>query len=145
MVGDDDVPYWFTSLENLYENCPIHSKEYSKDIYKNDFKENLDDDYTIIDVIGSGSIGQVYKIKNNHTNDMCALKILHPAVRYELALFKKLLAIVMWIPCLNRKLYSLVPVNYQQFVDNFEEQINLIYEANYLSRMKYNYSECWHL
>jgi len=138
-IEGDDKPHWFISLENLYENCPIHSNEFSKEIYKNDFKENFDDDYIIVDVIGSGSIGQVYKIQNIHTNDMCALKILHPNVRNELALFKKLLAFGLWIPYLNRKLYGLVPVNYQQFVDNFEEQINLIYEANYLSRMKYNY------
>ena len=34
-IEGDDKPHWFISLENLYENCPIHSNEFSKEIYKN--------------------------------------------------------------------------------------------------------------
>ena len=29
----------------------------------------FDDDYKIVDVVGSGSVGQVYKIQNKHTQD----------------------------------------------------------------------------
>ena len=138
-IKDEDKPYWFVSLENLYENCPIHSTEYSKQIYYDDFKEDFDDDYKIVDVVGSGSVGQVYKIQNKHTQDYFALKIIHPNVQNELKLFKKFLSFVLWFKCLRTKLYNLVPVNYQQFIDNFEEQVNLVHEANYLSRIKYNY------
>lgn len=138
-IKDEDKPYWFVSLENLYENCPIHSTEYSKQIYYDDFKENFDDDYKIVDVVGSGSVGQVYKIQNKHSDEYFALKIIHPNVQNELKVFKKFLSFVLWFDCLRTKLYNLVPVNYQQFIDNFEEQVNLVHEANYLSRMKYNY------
>ena len=86
-----------------------------------------------------GSVGQVYKIQNKHTKDYFALKIIHPNVQNELKLFKKFLSFVLWFKCLRTKLYNLVPVNYQQFIDNFEEQVNLVHEANYLLRMKYNY------
>jgi predicted unusual protein kinase regulating ubiquinone biosynthesis (AarF/ABC1/UbiB family) len=138
-IEDDDKPYWFTSLEDLYENCPIHSTEYSKEIYYNDFKEIFDNDYKLVDVVGSGSVGQVYKLQDKHSDEYFALKVIHPNVQNELKLFKKVLSFVLWFKCLRVKLYDLVPVNYQQFIDNFEEQVNLIYEANYLSRMKYNY------
>lgn len=138
-IEGEEKPYWFVSLEDLYENCPIHSIDYSKQIYYDDFKEIFDDDYKIVDVVGSGSIGQVYKIQNNHTQDYFALKIIHPNVKNELKLFKKILSFVLWFKCLRTKLYNFVPVNYQQFIDNFEEQVNLVHEANYLSRVKYNY------
>ena len=138
-IDGEDKPYWFVSLEDLYENCPIHSTEYSKQIYYDNFKEYFDDDYKIIDVVGSGSVGQVYKIHNKHTQDYFALKVIHPNVHNELKLFKKFLSFILWFNCLRKKLYGLVPVDYQQFIDNFEEQVNLVHEANYLSRMKYNY------
>ena len=138
-IKGEEKPYWFVSLEDLYENCPIHSIDYSKQIYYDDFKENFDDDYKIVDVVGSGSVGQVYKIQNKHSDEYFALKITHPNVQNELKLFKKILSFVLWFNCLRTKLYNLVPVNYQQFIDNFEEQVNLIHEANYLSRVKYNY------
>ena len=138
-IEEDDKPYWFTSLENLYENCPIHSTEYSKQIYYDDFKEIFDDEYKLVDVVGSGSVGQVYKLQDKHSDEYFALKVIHPNVQNELKLFKKVLSFVLWFKCLRVKLYNLVPVNYQQFIDNFEEQVNLIYEANYLSRMKYNF------
>jgi len=138
-IEEDDKPYWFTSLEDLYENCPIHSTEYSKEIYYDDFKEIFDDDYKIVDVVGSGSVGQVYKLQEKHSDEYFALKVIHPNVQNELKLFKKFLSFILWFKCLRKKLYGLVPVNYQQFIDNFEEQVNLIHEANYLSRMKYNF------
>ena len=137
----EEKPYWFESLENLYENCPIHDQEYSKEVYTTEFGENFDDDYTIQSVIGSGSIGQVYKIQNKHTDKIFAFKIIHPHVKYQLRLFKKILRIILWIPCLSKKLYSLVPVDYMQFIGNFEEQINMIKEANNLLRMNYNYQD----
>jgi len=84
----EEKPYWFESLENLYENCPIHDQEYSKEVYTTEFGENFDDDYTIQSVIGSGSIGQVYKIQNKHTDKIFAFKIIHPHVKYQLRLFK---------------------------------------------------------
>ena len=135
----EEKPYWFESLENLYENCPIHDQEYSKEVYTTEFGENFEDDYTVQNVIGSGSIGQVYKIQNKHTDKIFAFKIIHPHVKYQLRLFKKILRIILWFPCLSKKLYSLVPVDYMQFINNFEGQINMVKEANNLLRMNYNY------
>jgi len=138
-IEESSKPYWFTSLEELYENCPIHSTEHSKQIYYEDFHQNFDDNYKIVDVIGSGSIGQVYKIKHKHTEEDFAFKIIHPNVKQELKLFKKILKLCLKCPCLRKKLYDLVPVNYLQFVDNFEEQINMNHEANNLLQFKYSY------
>ena len=40
-----------------------HNINFTKKIYKNDFNENIEDKYIILDCVSSGSIGQVYKIK----------------------------------------------------------------------------------
>jgi len=138
-IKDNEKPYWFVSLESLYENCPIHSIEYSKEIFLNEFNEAFDDDYTLLDVIGSGSIGQVYKIRNKHTGEYYAFKIVHPDVEYQLRLFKGILRLGLLFPCITRKLYDLVPVDYIQFINYFEEQINMTKESNNLLRMNYNY------
>lgn len=138
-IEEKDKPYWFTSLEELYENCPIHSTEYSKEVYANEFGHNFDDNYSIVDVIGSGSIGQVYKIKHKYTHEYFAFKIIHPRVKQELKLFKRILKLMLWFPCIKEKLHKLVPVNYLQFIDNFEQQICMIHESNNLLQMKYAY------
>jgi len=140
-IKTDDKPYWFISLEELYENCPIHSPEYSKEVYYREFNEVFDDDYTIEGVIGSGSIGQVYRIKNKHIPEEFAFKIIHPDVKYQLRVFKKLLKIMLWFSCVRDKLHELVPVDYIQFINNFEEQIDMHKEANNLLRMRYNYRD----
>ena len=138
-IKDEDKPFWFVSLETLYEDCPIPSIEYSKEVYMNEFNEDFDDDYIIVDVIGSGSIGQVYKIRNKHNDKEFAFKIIHPDVKKQLSLFKKVLNVVLYCSCIRKKLYDLVPVDYIQFINNFEEQINMIKESNNLLRMSYNY------
>ena len=61
-------------LENSYEKCPIHDIKFTNKIYKNDFYLDLDNDYKIINVIGSGSIAQVYKIKDIKTDKLYAIK-----------------------------------------------------------------------
>lgn len=144
-IKGNDKPYWFTSLERLYENCPVHSNEYTKQIYEDEFNENFDDDYTLVDVIGSGSVGQVYKIKNKHDGKDYAFKVIHPDVRYELTIFRKMMNLFLWVPCIRNKMYTLVPVDYKQFLNNFEEQIDMIRESNNLLRMNYNYRNNKHI
>ena len=48
---------------------------------------------------------------------------------------------MLWFPCIQTKLHNLVPVNYLQFVDNFEEQITMIHESNNLLQMESAYKQ----
>ena len=65
-------------LENTYENCPIHDINYTRQVFKQDYYYNMDEDYDIINIIGSGSIAQVYKIKNKKSEKLYAMKVKHP-------------------------------------------------------------------
>lgn len=133
----DEEPYWFKKLERFYENCQDHSLEYTIDIYNKDFKTDFYDRYTIEDMIGSGSIGQVYKIKDNHTKIDYAMKVLHPNVYYDMWLMKKIINLLLWIPYTQKIIYDILPIDIYEFVDIFEKQIDMIHEANNLCRMKY--------
>ena len=44
--------------------------------------------YEIIDIIGSGSIGQVYKIKCKKSNKYHVMKVKHPNIESQIILFE---------------------------------------------------------
>lgn len=79
---------WLKKCEELYDDCNWHSLEYTKKIYKKTFNKDLDEDYSVEEQLGSGSIGQVYKVKNKKTNEYDILKVKHPGIESELFLFK---------------------------------------------------------
>ena len=133
----DTEPYWLKRLEKFYENCHDHSIDYTLQIYSQDFKEDLNDKYTIIDIIGSGSIGQVYKIKDKYTNNIYALKVLHPHVHYDMWIIKKFIRFVIWIPYTRRMIYNILPIDIPKFTELFETQLDMVHEANNLSKMKH--------
>lgn len=134
----DDNPEWLQLLETFYENCSIHSLNYTKKIYKQEFHKDILDTYEILEIIGSGSIGQVYKIKHIKSDEIFAMKVLHPHVAQELWLFKWIVYIIYSIPYLQKKINRILPINFIEFMKLFETQLNMIQEANNLSLMKYN-------
>ena len=87
---------WFNDLEDIYENCNIHDIKYTEKIYKKSFGTPLFKDYEVINVIASGSMGQVYKIKDDNT--IYAMKVLHPDVESDLLFIKTLVNIIYYIP-----------------------------------------------
>lgn len=134
-------PYWLKQLEKFYEQCSDHSLDYTLERYKLDFNVDLCDDYTIEDIIGSGSVGQVYKIKNKHTKIDFAMKVLHPNVYFDMWFMKKIIWLLLWIPYTHKIIYDILPIDIYSFVSEFETQIDMINEANNLCNMKYLYKD----
>ena len=137
----DKHPPWLTTLETFYENCPDHSIEHTLNQYKQDFGSSFSDTYELLNIIGSGSIGQVYKIKHKFTNDIFAMKVLHPNVRYDMRVFKYICQILLKIPYTHNIIYNVLPYDIPAFIDLFEEQLDMINEANNLSLMSYHYKD----
>ena len=133
----DKEPYWLKQLEKFYEQCHDHSLDYTLQRYKLDFKQDFYERYTIEDVIGSGSIGQVYKIKDKYTKIDYAMKVLHPNVHFDMWFMKKIIYFLLWIPYTHKIIYDILPIDIYEFVDIFEKQIDMIHEANNLCQMKY--------
>ena len=152
-------------FSKFYENCSIHSLNYTKKIFRQEFGYEFDD---IIEVdnsfsVKSGSIAQVYKanfklndlssnlLNNNYNNnynnnnyntqaftDKIAVKIVHPEVEYQ-----------MIFPILFFKLYKFMvsnigflkryntPFNFDSFFDNLKCQIDM---KNEYKNMHYYYN-----
>ena len=75
---DNKQTEWLNRLEKFYENCNTHEINHTERVYQKEFNEKLSDKYEIIDIIGSGSIGQVYQIKHRESQEYFAMKVLHP-------------------------------------------------------------------
>ena len=119
-------------FENTYENCPNHDIEYTKKLYKKDFYNDLDKDYETIDIVGSGSIAQVYKIKSIKSDKLYAMKVKHPHADNNFNIIKLYLKIIFTLFSFNR----LIPINLNQFLNQFEEQLNFINESNNLIKFR---------
>uniref|UniRef100_A0A6C0C5L6 Protein kinase domain-containing protein n=1 Tax=viral metagenome TaxID=1070528 RepID=A0A6C0C5L6_9ZZZZ len=113
-------------LENTYEKCPIHDIEYTKQIFNKDFYDNISNEYEIIDLLGSGSIAQVYKIKDIKSDKLYAMKVKHPNVNNNFNYIKLLLQIIFKFI----RFENIIPISLNEFLDNFEKQLNLLNEGN---------------
>jgi predicted unusual protein kinase regulating ubiquinone biosynthesis (AarF/ABC1/UbiB family) len=119
-------------LENTYEKCPIHDIEYTEKIYHEDFYNLFKEEYEIIDLLGSGSIAQVYKIKDIKSDKIYAMKVKHPNVNNNFNYIKLLLQIIFKFI----RFENIIPISLNEFLDNFEKQLNLLNEGNNL--IKFN-------
>ena len=113
-------------FENTYEKCPIHELYYTKKIYKNDFYNNIEEDYKIIELLGSGSIAQVYKIQDIKTKDFYAMKVMHPDTVKNFNIIKFYLKMIFSI----FKFSNIIPTDLDNFLKQFREQLNLVNEGN---------------
>jgi len=145
-ILNNDKPLWLMKLECFYENCSDHEIQYTFDHYKNVFKKQLNEDYEILDVIASGSIGQVYLIQDkpltNHSiKTKYVMKILHPDVILEIYFFRQFYSVVKRLPAINRILNKYLPFDINNFIDQFNEQTDFINESNHLLQFKEYYKD----
>lgn len=143
-------PPCIIKLENFYENCENHNLEYTLDEYKKTFKRSLTDDYEILDIIGSGSIGQVYllldKPLTKHTKPQkYVMKILHPNVRHEIYYFRIYYNLIKKISFIKNILNNQFPFDINGFIDSFEEQSDFINESNHLLKFQEYYKDNNHI
>lgn len=117
-------------FENTYEKCPDHNIEYTKELYKKDFYNDIDEEYEILNTIGSGSIAQVYKIKDIKSDQYYAMKVIHPNAIENFNIIKFYLKIIF----IFFNFRKIIPTNLDNFLNQFEEQLNLINESNNIMR-----------
>jgi len=109
----------------FFDDCNIHDINHTKKIYKKYFKSELLDNYKIIDLIGSGSIGQVYIIENKK-KEKFALKVSHPDINFQIYIFIYIFKLIKKI--IDFK--SILPiVDIDEFLYSLKDQTNLEIEA----------------
>lgn len=143
-ILNNKKPLWLSNMECFYENCDDHSIKYTFDHYKEIFSTDFNDDYEILEIIGSGSIGQVYLIQDKpltlySEKQKYVMKILHPNVNYEISFFRKFYKIMKCFPWLKRKLHDNFPFDINNFIDQFNEQSDFINESNHLLQFGEHY------
>ena len=86
-------------FEDIFDNCPEHSLEYSKNIFLEEFKTSLENIIEIdsLEIIGSGSIGQVYKGILKGLNKQVAIKVKHPDVMKTIDNIEPLINIITYL------------------------------------------------
>ena len=99
------------TLSKVYEQNIYHSDKDTLKIYKKDFNEIFSKKYEIISSISSGSIGQVYKIKDIHSDKFYAMKVIHPNVKYHI----KFITTMIWLFTLQNYMFF----ELDQFINNF--------------------------
>ena len=134
-------PYWLRTLEKYYENCSDHSIKYTYDTYEKQYGEPLEQSYEIVDLIGSGSIGQVYKIKSIQKDEYFAMKVMHPNVHYDMWIFKNLVYCILHSKKIRDIIVDILPVDIMSFICDFERQIDMNHEANNLLKMAHMYKD----
>ena len=106
----------------FYDNCNIHALEDTKIIFKSEFNSALEDNFKIIKLIGSGSIGQVYLAENIHNKQQYAIKVNHPNILKEYKVFYIFIRFILLF--INYKDYLPVSDIYE-FITSMKSQINL--------------------
>ena len=136
-IQNDIKPLWLKKLENFYENCDTHEIKYTLDTYKSSFNRDLTSDYDILDILGSGSIGQVYLLQEKTLTEYSkpqkyVMKILHPKVKKEIYYFRLYFWLIKRIPFIKEILNNYFPFDICGFINSFEEQSDFINESNNL-------------
>ena len=124
-------------LNFVFENCNIHDIKLTEKMYFQDFKRSINDDYNIIEVIGSGSIGQVYRAFCKTTNKFVAVKVKHPDVNKNVNETVIALRIVCFILRPINQFHSI----FIEYINNIHLQIDYIKEANNTEQLRHNFRD----
>ena len=124
-------------LNRVYEQNIYHSDKDTLKIYKKDFNEIFSKKYEIISSISSGSIGQVYKIKDIHSDKFYAMKVIHPNVKYHI----KFITTMIWLFTLQKYVFF----ELDQFINNFISETNFNQEVLFMKQFYENYKNNNHI
>ena len=135
-----DKPTWLRKLETLYETCPEHSLEHSLQEYERVFHKPLTDTYEPLEVIGSGSIGQVYILRDIRTQERCVMKVVHPDIQMQIKVFQLLIGVLALVPKVGQYLTKTI-FDINDFLHDFKTQSDFLQEANNLLAFRKEYRD----
>lgn len=132
------IDYLFS---DFYENCYIHSINYTKKIFFQEYLHEFDNVFTIDESfnIKSGSIAQVYLCyyKDNPDKEPVIMKVAHPEIEYQLYWIEKYSYLYNFITK-NIKILNKFAITFDiyEYFYNIKHQVNMTNEFN---NLKYYY------
>lgn len=125
-------------FDDVFDNCPEHPIEYTYDLFKREFNMDINELLEDIILIGSGSIGQVYKGKIKGTDKFVAIKVKHPNVDNEINTIEPIVNMLEFIKSFAylRNRYKLY-INFREFLDDLKLQADFTNEV--FNSMRFNY------
>lgn len=131
----------------IFEDCNKHSWEDTQIIYSQDFGHNIEQDFVIEDAdkipIGSGTIGQVYKLYNRTLKEYIALKVRHKNIELEAEVFINNICSILDIAGTIIMLPFAIIV--KEFLRNINLQLDYITEAHNTDLIRMNCAEDTHI
>lgn len=115
----------------VFEDCECHRWEDTCKMYTQDFNKCLAEDFDLDEdsaiVIGSGSIGQVYKLWDKKEQRFVAVKVRHPDVDRHTTRF---IQGVSWLICMV-EYFKNIPFSFllREFLNNIHCQLDYAQEA----------------
>ncbi len=128
----------FDIFNNIYNNCSVHSLQYTKKLFYEDYKSSFNDVMTIDESfsVKSGSIAQVYKCYHKQLKKYVAVKVVHPNIYYQFIWFKKIIDFYIYITNFNIfKKYKL-PFDFVTIYNDFYKQTDLNNESRNMTLFK---------
>lgn len=132
-------------FEDIFENCPFHSTEHTKKIFKQSMAGIELQDY--VDIVSlreyaSGSIGQVYYARRKCDNKEIAIKVKHPDITNDLKNQSELIKLLRFLQSFNfiRKRFNLI-FNIDDFVNDISLQCDFRNEAHNCDRFRSNFKD----
>jgi predicted unusual protein kinase regulating ubiquinone biosynthesis (AarF/ABC1/UbiB family) len=141
LVMNDGVlsPSSKKGLYDVLEDCRVHDWDHTVRTYQTTFAHSIYDDFIIDETtqpvpIGSGSIGQVYKLYERSTRQYVATKVKHPGVEKNVADF---IRTVRWIMSSVKWLGIYIPFQLiiEEFIRNVQLQLDYENEATNMRKM----------
>ena len=134
-------------FEDIFENCPFHSLEATKEIFSSENGMNgiKLEEYVAMDTLqelASGSIGQVYVARRLSDGCMVAIKVKHPDIAQNLKEQISFIKMLSYIQTFNwiRRRYNLI-FNIDDFLTDINQQCDFNNEANNNIKLKENFKD----
>jgi hypothetical protein len=125
-------------LDFVFENCDIHSLKITEEMYQQDFGKSIYQDFEFNFnnlVVGSGSIGQVYKCYSKSRSEYVAIKVKHPGINKTVNETVIALRIVCFILKYVNPFHNIC----MEYINNIYLQIDYIQEAENTVKLKNNF------
>jgi predicted Ser/Thr protein kinase len=125
------------SLDFVFEENKVHSLPQTLKMYRDEFGVSLSDHMTNIQIIASGSIGQVYSAYCRKRKCYVAIKVKHPDAGREIYRFTKIVKFVCWVTRTFNKFSILI----LEYINTLESQLDYIKEAANTTQLHNNWRD----